>query len=183
MEEIWKDVPQFEGLYQVSNLGRVREIRFSHGIPKILKDFNNRGYRRIVLTINYRKKKFLIHRLVASAFVVNDDPLNKTQVNHKDGNKSNNIASNLEWVNNSENQIHAIKMGLRPRRQGNYITPRGALNKLSKPIQQFTLDGDLVCEYPCASYAAEVNDFSLDGIYRVCRGERNKYKGFVWKYK
>jgi len=120
--EEWRDVPEFEG-YQVSSLGKIRGIdRLCGNRPgvtkgKILKPFRNkRGYLEVNLYNNSKSTAKIIHRLVAKAFISND--FNKPQVNHIDGNKLNNEVSNLEWMSNSENQLHAYSLGLQPSRAG-----------------------------------------------------------------
>lgn len=106
MKEIWKDIPNFEGLYQVSNLGNVKTLDkyVNSGIKnnskvkrigKILKQYNKGGYLQVSLRKNYKRYYFGIHRLVAMAFIPN--PNNYPQVNHKDENKLNNCVENLEW--------------------------------------------------------------------------------------
>lgn len=102
--EIWKDIKGFEGHYQVSNLGRVKSLKYK--APRIMNvGLLGRGYERVHLSkgnVNFYSQ--LIHRLVAEAFVEN--PLSLPQVNHKDGNKLNNNAENLEWVTSRENRTH-----------------------------------------------------------------------------
>ena len=120
MEEIWKDIKGYEGLYQVSNFGRVKTL------PRIIRNSSNgryytkekilklgkqtTGYLYVCLYKNNTHKTHRIHRLVAEAFIAN--PENKLQVNHIDGNKTNNHVSNLEWVTRKENMKHAYKIGL-----------------------------------------------------------------------
>lgn len=116
MKELWKDIAGYEGKYQISNLGRVRSLLNSRGNkreqPKILKTSIDRwGYLVLALCKNSTGKMFKVHRLVAQAFLLN--PENKPEVNHKDGNKLNNTALNLEWVTPKENIRHAFKTGLR----------------------------------------------------------------------
>lgn len=108
MEEIWKDVSGYEGLYQVSSFGNVRKFK-NHFILK--KGKHHKGYLYVSLTKSKINKKVKIHRIVALSFL--DNPENKTQVNHKDGNKQNNILSNLEWTTPSENLKHAWDNKLR----------------------------------------------------------------------
>lgn len=117
MEE-WKDVIGYEGLYQVSNLGQVRSLdRFVKGrynnyylkkgqILKIQHNSRVDVYEVHLYKNNYRKC-YTLHRLVAEAFLYNDDPINKTTVNHKDGNRANNTVENLEWCSYSENEKHS----------------------------------------------------------------------------
>ena len=113
MKEIWKDIQGYEGLYQVSNLGRIKRVWCK---PKILTPKpNKKGYLRIYFYKGKNKKFLRVHRLVAQAFIPN--PENKPQINHIDGNKSNNCVSNLEWVTNDENYKHALKMGLTNHKQ------------------------------------------------------------------
>lgn len=119
-KEIWKDIKGYEGLYQVSNLGRVRSldryVKQNHNTKQLKKGKiiqptkNHKGYLGLKLCKENTSKKVSIHRLVAQTFIPNLE--NKPQVNHIDGDKTNNRIENLEWCTNSENQIHAYKMGL-----------------------------------------------------------------------
>jgi len=103
--EIWKPIKDFDG-YFISNFGRVKNSK-----GKILKYYvQNSGYQVIKLHKNKKGHHKLIHRLVAETFI--DNPNNKPEVNHKDGNKQNNKVENLEWVTPSENRKHAIELGL-----------------------------------------------------------------------
>ena len=108
MEEIWKDIEGYEGLYQISNLGKVKSIRFNK--ERLLKYDKSTSYLRIKLCKDGIETNYLIHRLVAKAFIPNPD--NKPQVNHIDGIKTNNSVDNLEWCTASENQTHALKTKL-----------------------------------------------------------------------
>lgn len=107
--ERWKAIEGTQGKIEVSDMGRVRS--FLRGEERILKtQEDSKGYKRVRVTIDREKKTFKVHREVAKAFVEN--PHLKQQVNHKDGNKNNNSAKNLEWVTNGENIRHAIDHGL-----------------------------------------------------------------------
>lgn len=106
MNEVWKDIPEYEGLYQVSNLGRVKSLKRKIFLKPRL---TQRGYVTVVLYRNSVPNSFQIHRLIAFVFIPNPD--NKPQVNHKNGVKTDNRVENLEWVTNYENCIHAHKNG------------------------------------------------------------------------
>lgn len=125
MNEEWKPIKGYEGLYEISNCGRVkgidrktRVIRKGHSqemrVPeKIFTGYKGKThYCQVALYKDGIKKHMQVHRLVAEAFIPNPD--NKRQVNHIDGNKQNNIVTNLEWVTPSENILHSFKTGLNP---------------------------------------------------------------------
>jgi len=119
-KEIWKDIEGYEGLYQASNLGRIRSLDryIPHSLggsafirSKILSGYSkNCKYERLTLYSNTNSKTYLVHRIIANTFVSN--PENKPYVNHIDGDKLNNKASNLEWCTAKENTHHAIENGL-----------------------------------------------------------------------
>lgn len=123
IQEIWEPIPYAES-YQVSNLGSVRTVSrkvnssvqpcgFRVTTPKNISIFDNgRGYKVATTQIQRQKKNYYVHRLVAERYVPN--PLNLPEVNHKDGDKSNNAFWNLEWVDRLGNLTHAIDNGLRP---------------------------------------------------------------------
>lgn len=109
MQEIYKDIKGYEGLYQVSNLGNVKSLSRNKILISDKYTNNATTYHRITLCKNGVTKRFLVHRLVATVFINN--PENKPQVNHIDNNGSNNIYTNLEWVTASENMQHSVKQG------------------------------------------------------------------------
>lgn len=124
MGEIWEDIEEYEGYYQISNLGRVKSLSrivdvkkdgkiFTRNIEgkSIKTSINSHGYKNVQLCKNGKIITTTVHRLVAITFVKNE--LNKSQINHIDGNKLNNHMNNLEWCTPSENVIHAFKNGLR----------------------------------------------------------------------
>lgn len=116
MTEEWRDIKGYEGSYQVSNLGRVRSLdryipsRGYYRKGRIIQPFDNKEYNNTNLNLDRKTKTFCTHRLVAEVFIPNPD--NKPCINHIDGNKRNNVVSNLEWVTHKENTQHAIKLGL-----------------------------------------------------------------------
>jgi HNH endonuclease/NUMOD4 motif len=125
-KEEWKDVVGYEGISRVSTLGRVfnyeRRWVTGKGTKRIYPDnevpqsVNGPGYLYVQLRKNNKQKKIVVHRLVAIAFIPN--PLNKREVNHKNGIKTDNNVNNLEWVSSKENSIHAVRTGLR-------VAPKG----------------------------------------------------------
>lgn len=106
-QEIWKDVVGYEGLYAVSSLGRVKSFKYDYINGRFLNfiGIKFKKYFNVLLTKDAITKSFLVHRLVAIAFIKNIE--NKPQINHKDKNTNNNIVSNLEWCSSRENMIHA----------------------------------------------------------------------------
>jgi hypothetical protein len=109
--EIWKDIFGYERLYQVSNYGRIKSFACKTRDPFIMSQFNHKqGYKRISLTRANHDKTFMVHRLVAEAFIPN--PRNKKTVNHIDGDKGNNNVLNIEWATQKENNMHAWSTGL-----------------------------------------------------------------------
>ena len=118
--EIWKPIPNFEGFYEASNLGRIRSVDkyvMNHSVSEFRKGvvltptYHTHGYTYVTLSKLGVKKKYLIHRLVAMAFC--DNPNNYKIINHIDGIKDNNIPSNLEWCTSSHNNKEALRLGLR----------------------------------------------------------------------
>lgn len=117
--EIWKDIKNYEGYYQVSNHGRIRSVdrkilyksgNWANHKGRVKKISTKTEYRVALLSKNNKQRLFKISRLVAQAFV--DNPYSYNVVNHKDGNKHNDCVDNLEWTTNSDNVIHAFESGL-----------------------------------------------------------------------
>ena len=126
MEEVWKDIPLYEGLYQASNLGRIKSLRKNKIMSQQL---NKYGYSIIILWKNGYKKTIFVHRLIAMAFLKMS--YKRRFVNHKDGNKLNNNVNNLEWCSTQENNVHAYKTGL------NTWAKKVILIKCGKEIARF----------------------------------------------
>lgn len=171
MNEIWKDVDGYEGLYQISNLGNVKSFRGStkFGKPKelILKPSTiNSGYHVVTLySENGKKRKFQIHRLVAEAFIEN--PEGFPCVNHKDENKTNNCVDNLEWCTYQYNN--------------NYGTARvRASDTIARPIVQKTLNGEPLARYKSCKIAAELLGYKITNVVMWCR--KGIGGGYLWEY-
>lgn len=127
MNEVWKDIPGYDGLYQCSNLGRFRapakiensDRRYCVRKEKILKaTYEGNGYLQIGLAIEKKQVRFLAHRLIAAAFIPTVE--GKDFVNHINGIKDDNRVENLEWVTKSENTIHSFKIGLQDNQGTNH---------------------------------------------------------------
>lgn len=181
MKEIWKPIKGYEGLYEISNLGRVKSL--SRVTPhngrvyptKILKPhINTKKYLDVELSQNGLKQRYRIHRLVAETFIPN--PNNKPQVNHIDCDKSNNRVDNLEWCDNSENQRHAFAHGL------NHRGKFGDSPK-AKSVLQYTLDGILMREWDSIVRVKKECGYSDGYISQCCKGKYKHAYGYVWKYK
>lgn len=162
MQEIWKDIKGYEGLYKVSNMGRVKRV----SRDRILKN-NNDIYSKVILSKNgYIKSKY-VHRLVAETFIAN--PENKPQVNHIDEDKTNNAVSNLEWPTNSEN----INYGMRNEKAGKANSiPIYAINIKTSDSQEF---------YGAAECAKSLG-LNASHITSVLKGRRKQTGGYTFKY-
>ena len=171
--EIWRDIKGYEGLYQVSNMGRVKSLertvikkngRKQHRKERILKPRTTHyGYLEVCLSDNNNGRFFLVHRLVCEAF--QGSPKNKPCVNHIDENKTNNVASNLEWCTYTEN----INYGTRNAR-------------ISKPVGQYTRAGNLIKIWQSVREAERQLGFAHQNISTAARGEQKTAYGYVWKY-
>ena len=176
--EIWKPIAGFEGYYEVSNRGRIRSVdrivtmkngrkRLTQG--KMLKPFVYNGdgnYTGVVLSKDGNHRKHSIHRLVAQAFVPN--PNNLPEVNHKDENKTNNCAENLEWCDRKYNNTYGT------------AKVRAAVTQ-GKPVLQLK-DGRIVNAWPTEGLAAQFTGASQGGISACCRGEMKTSGGYGWMW-
>ena len=181
MEEIWKDIEGYEGLYQVSNLGRVRSLdkvlpcnvngimttRVRHGLIR-KPHIGQTGYHYVLLRDGKRCKNYRVHRLVADAFIPN--PQNLPEVNHKDEDKSNNRADNLEWCSSSYNHCYGT-------------TIERAASKIHRAVCQFDKNDRLIREFVSVTEAAKAVGTSTTQISGCCKGKTKSAKGYRWKYK
>ena len=184
MEE-WKDVPRYEGIYQVSNFGRVKSLeRYrvgNMGSPTLVKEkilkpkVDRYGYFVSTLSKDGKMNCFTIHRLVAMTFVPNKNVDLFTQVNHIDGNKKNNICSNLEWCDGKHNMQEAIRLGLRG---GKPYNPRID----SIPINQFDNNGILIKNYVNLAEASRETGILKSSLSNCLNGRSKSSGGFIWEY-
>ena len=186
-EEIWKDIVGYENLYQVSNLGRIKSLPKFHKTnttgymqeEKILKQVVGiKTYMYVALYKNKIQKLKRVHCLVAEAFLNKNDfkympyedknkvDLTKLQVNHKDENKQNNCADNLEFCTHAYNQ--------------NYGTIQK--NKI-RPVLQYDLQNNFIREWKSMAEASRSLNIRTDYIFTCCIGKRKTYKDYIFKYK
>ena len=185
MEEVWKPVKGYEGLYEVSNTGKVRSLdrettyrlrstttqRLFKG--KILNTYSVNGYRIVAIskTVDGRSitERVLVHRLVAESFIPNPNGL--PEVNHIDEDKTNNCVQNLEWISHRENALHgtALERGHR---------------KLRKKVIQFTKDGQLVKEYESLLAVRKETGWHIGKISKCANGnpEYPSAYGYTWRF-
>ena len=166
MEEYWKPVEGYEGLYEVSNEGRVRSLNYNRTreIRILRPDITKKGYLKVGLCKNGKQKKFLVHRLVAQAFVPNIFSLN--EVNHINEVKTDNRVENMMWCDTKEN----CNWGTRNER-------------ISKPVLQFSKDGEFIREWPSVIEVQRVLGFSQGNISMCCLGKLKSAYNYIWKYK
>lgn len=170
MNEQWKDIQGYEGLYQVSNLGRVKGIdrisaNGSHLKEKILSQkHTTKGYLRVIFCKNNKVKYFLVHRLVAEEFILN--PNNLPQVNHIDENKTNNQVDNLAWVTSKENANYGTRI-------------KRIADKHKKVIYSMSPDGQ-VMEFSSQTEAAKILNISRGNIWGMINGGQKTCKGYTF---
>lgn len=190
MEEIWKDVVGFEGLYEVSNLGNIRSlphetlIQRKKGKPYYIRkqgkvvtpQQRQHGYLAVWLYGNGGNngrsgKQYSVHRIVAEAFISN--PNGYEEVNHINENKTDNRSCNLEWCTHRENSIHGTR--------GERIGKANKNGKKSTPIAQYTLDGELVKVFP-SFQEAQRQGYQSGNVWCCVKGKYSHAYGYIWRY-
>ena len=171
--ETWKSIAGYEGLYEVSDLGRVKSLWY--GKEKILKPQKNTGgYLHVDLYKDGKVKHTLVHRIVADTFIPN--PNNLKTVNHKDEIKSNNSASNLEWMSLEDN----LNYGTHNKRVSEANINHPSLSKKVKMLEKKT--GELLATFPSTNEADRVTGIYKSCISECCNGKRKSAGGYVWRY-
>lgn len=186
--EIWKDIEEFKGYYQVSNLGRIRSldrcIKYSDGTVreykgKIINSHKNKnGYVATGLKKDGKVFTRYNHRLVATAFIKNE--YNYPCINHKDEIRSNNVVENLEWCTYKYNNNYG---SCKEKRKINTDYKNRKLgNRNIKSIYQYDIEGNLIKKYESAKEIFDTLGYSKDGIRKCCNNDIKTYKSFVWQY-
>ena len=176
-KEIWEDIKGYEGLYQVSNLGKVKSLNYRRTCKERIlipcKPAN--GYLCVSLYKNGIHKTFTIHRLIAQAFIENHE--NLQQVNHIDEDKTNNCVSNLEWCDRKYNNNYGT-------RNERMLKTRKLRNckKAEISVLQFIKDGKFVNEFPSRNEAERCTGITQQSICACCKGKLNSAGGHIWFY-
>ena len=179
MREIWKDIKDYEGLYQVSNWGRVKSLNYRHTGKEMVLQLNKTkyGYLLVCLYKDGKSRWFSVHRLVASTFLENPD--NLPCVNHKDEDKTNNFAGtpendytdgNLEYCTTAYNN----SFGTRPKR---------AAEHKCKPVLQYTKTGDFIREWKSIIEVKRELGYGNGNISNCCLKKLKSAYGYIWKFK
>lgn len=177
--EVWKPIIGYEGLYEISNLGRVKSLK---GV-RILKNSTQKvGYETVGLRKNNQTKVFYIHRLVAEAYIPNIE--NKPFIDHINRDKTDNRVENLRWVTQKENINNPLTKNIWGYTHNKNVSRlRGENHPNARKIQQFTKDGVFIEEWGAAIEAANKLGFKYAScITACCRGKGNTAYGFIWKY-
>jgi hypothetical protein len=186
--EIWRPIKGYEGLYEVSNFGRIKSveriIRSGKGYGchkyggKLLKFGGSLGYKRVSLCKERRISTYSVHRLVAEAFIPNPD--NKPEIDHINTIRDDNRVSNLRWVTKSENARNQISSSKRIKNKSDGSAKiTGKLNKLSKPIVAVNIETGEEIRFDCLKDAYR-SGFNIAHVSECINNGRNKYKGYEW---
>ena len=185
MEEIWKDIEGYEGLYQVSNMGNIKSMKRQscdgrYSYEEFIKkpSYNNYGYKIISLMKDRKSKLFLVHRLVAKAFIPNPNKL--PYINHKDECRDNNIASNLEWCT----ALYYSNYGSRNKKLSDLKSGIYNRKDQSKPVLQYDKCGNFIARYASTCEAKRKTGLNQSNISACCRGVSNHKTvgGFIFKF-
>lgn len=183
MEEIWKPINGYEGLYEVSNMGRVKSLPktveqyYGYKITneRMLKQSPDRkGYMMAWLYKNKKRKTMKVYRLVANAFIPN--PESKPQIDHINAINTDNRACNLRWCTGKENFHNPISY------RRNSESKFGRKNHNAKSVVQLSLDGIPIRIWDCINDVKRELGFHHSHISQCCSGKRNVAYGFIWKY-
>ncbi|ASR79920.1 endonuclease [Bacillus phage Janet] len=181
----WRSVEGYEGLYKVSDTGVVRgedriipHVRSKSGVclykgKTLSQKTRSDGYKEVSLFKEGKRKMASVHRLVAKAFIHNDDPTNNTVVNHKDENKGNNRADNLEWCTVSYNNRYGDRM--------TRVAEKNRNGSMCKKVVSIDIDTGERTVYRSIKGTKDFG-FNPSGVWSCCQGINKTHKGFYWEY-
>lgn len=205
MEEIWKDIKGYEGLYLVSNLGNITNVKT--GKLKSIHLDKHTGYYKVHLSRNGKDKNCFLHRIIAESFIPN--MFNKTEVDHINTIRTDNRISNLRWCTRKENinnplSLQHLRIAFTGKNSPHFGRKRsmeirnkissalkasqkargkvGALSKLSRPVSQFSLSGDFIARYDGQADAFRKTGIPQSSISCAISGKRKSAHGFLWKF-
>ena len=166
--EVWKPVVGYEGLYEVSDQGRVRSLNYRNtGKTELLKlNISNSGYKCVILSKYGKVSNHFVHRLVAEAFIPNEKKY--PVINHKDCNRQNNVAENLEYCDWTYNNTYKDAIEKR-------------VIKQRKAVKQLSLSGEIITIWPSIREAYR-NGYQQKEIIYCCNGKHKQHKGFKWEW-
>ena len=169
MEEIYYQITDYPN-YEVNINGGIRNKETKKTLLPIL---NTTGYYKVSLFKDKKSKSCSIHRIVALTLIPN--PHNLKEINHIDGDKSNNSVKNLEWCSRKDNAKHSYNLGLQKAK-------RGKENPLHKPVEQYTLDNVFIKKWDCVMDIERELGIKNGAISNCCLGKSKKSHNFIWKY-
>lgn len=181
--EEWRDVVGYEGLYQVSNMGRVkmleRKVLANKSIRTIKEhlikqNFSEKKYLNICLWHKNKGKTFFVHKLVLNAFKPKES--DDLECNHLNEIRTDNRIENLEWISHMDNLKYGSRAEKHRKAMTNHIS-------MSKKVVQLSLSGDFIAEYPSLREAERVLGFPMSNIKECCKGRYKSTHGFIFKYK
>lgn len=193
--EIWKDIEGYEGLYQISNEGKVKSLPREWKCAR--NESGNRHHNEIIMSpqlrLNYYRVRLVkygvgknksVHRLVAEAFIPNPD--NKPYIDHINGNPIDNRVENLRWCTQEENngfELHRNNVGKALLgRKHSEETIEKIRKKLYKSVNQYDLDGNFIATYASAKEAAKITNSNYVSICQCCTRRNKTANGYIWKY-
>ena len=161
-KEVWKDIIGYEGLYQVSNLGRVKSLNYKRtGQSRILKPSTNNGYKQVILHKDGHQYTYTVHSLVMKAFV--GERPEGMDIDHKDSVRFNNRLENLRYVSSKENVLNPN-------------------SSIIRPISQYTLQGEHIKDWNSVIYVEMELGYDRSNITKCCKGKRKTAYGYKWMY-
>lgn len=179
-EEKWKDIIGYEGLYQVSNLGRVKSLNYRNtGEEKIRKlVIDKYGYFVIPLRVNGKSKQHFVHRLVALTFIPNPD--NLPQIDHINTDRTDNRVENLRWCTAKENSNNPLTIDKKRKNPRYGVT--GVNNVSSTVVMQFSNDGKFIKKWNCITDVQRELGINRGNVIKCCKGKRKSAGGYIWRY-